>query len=122
MDSKLLKELIESTVEDYKLVDFDLHFVDRIETNKKIKTFELNSTVTKEQMESLSLYGVNIKEEIVRNMIFEVLMDICKRNSQDRWLNLTEPIKIELYITNWELKEETTEIDFKYKLTLEVAQ
>ena len=127
MDRKLLKELIESIFEDYELADFDLHFVDRIETNKKIKHFEINGAVTIDQIESLSLYGINVREEMIRNMISEflvkVLMDSCKENSQDRW-SLTEPVKIELYITNWELKEEITEIDIKhnYRLILEFAQ
>lgn len=128
MDSKLLKELIESIFEDYKLADFDLHFVDKIKINKEFKHLGITGSVTNEQIEQLSLYGINVREEMIRNMISEflvkVLMDSCKENSQDRWWGLTEPVKIELYITNWELKEEITENDMKhnYRLTLEFAQ
>jgi hypothetical protein len=127
MDSKLLKELIESIFEDYELADFDLHFVDKIKINKEFKHFEITGSVTNEQIEQLLLYGINVREEMIRNMISEflvkVLMDSCKENSQDRW-SLTEPVKIELYITNWELKEEITKNDMKhnYRLTLEFAQ
>ena len=125
MDSKQLKELIQVVFEDYELADFDLHFIDGIETYKKIEPFGITGAVTNEQIEQLLLYGVNVREEMLKKMIVEfadkVLMDSCKENSQDRWWGLTEPVKIELYITNWELKEEKTETGIIYKLRFEVA-
>ena len=85
----------------------------------------VNSMVSNKEMETLSLYGVDVKNHLIISMIDEtankILTDIYKFNKREWFYGQKEPVKVEMTITNWELKEEKTETGIIYKLRFEVA-
>ena len=139
MDKEELKQLIQAVYDDFDFVDFNLHFVDEVESHKvyeiknnrinnKLKDTTLvavNSMVTNKEIETLSLYGVDVKNHLIISMIEEtankILIDIYKFNKREWFYGQSEPVKVEMTITNWELKEEKTETGIIYKLRFEVA-
>ena len=138
MDREELKELIQEVYDDYYFAEFNLHFVNVVEPgkvyeiknnriNNKLKRTTLiavNSEVTKEQIHTASLYGIDVKEYLVKNMIEEtankILTDIYKVENKD-WFHGRENVKIEMSISNWDLYEEIIENGFIYRLRFEVA-
>lgn len=138
MDREELKELIQEVYDDYDFADFNLHFVNVVEPgkvyeiknnriNNKLKRTTLiavNSEVTKEQIHTASLYGIDVKEHLVKTMIEEtankILTDIYKVENKD-WFHGRENVEIEMSIANWELYEEEVESGIEYKLRFEVA-
>jgi hypothetical protein len=139
MDSEELKELIQVVYDDYDFADFNLHFVNCVESHKvyeiknnrinnKLKDTTLvsiNSEVTYEMINQMSLYNVDVKGHLVRTMIEEsankILTDIYKVNSREWFYNQKEQVKVELSITNWNLFEEVLENKVVYKLRFEIA-
>jgi hypothetical protein len=138
MDREELKELIQEVYDDYYFADFNLHFVNVVEPgkvyeiknnriNNKLKRTTLiavNSEVTKEQIHTASLYGIDVKEHLVKTMIEEtankILTDIYKVENKD-WFHGRENVKIEMTIANWELYEDVVENGFVYGLRFEIA-
>ena len=138
MDRKELKELIQEVYDDYDFAEFNLHFVNVVEPgkvyeiknnriNNKLKRTTLiavNSEVTKEQMHTASLYGIDVKAHLVKSMIEEtankILTDIYKVENKD-WFHGRENVKIEMSIANWDLYEDIVENGFVYRLRFEVA-
>lgn len=138
MDREELKELIQEVYDDYDFAEFNLHFVTVVEPgkvyeiknnriNNKLKRTTLiavNSQVTKEQIHTASLYGIDVKEHLVKTMIEEtankILTDIYKVENKD-WFHGRENVKIEMTIANWELYEDVVENGFVYGLRFEVA-
>jgi hypothetical protein len=138
MDREELKELIQEVYDDYYFADFNLHFVNVVEPgkvyeiknnriNNKLKRTTLiavNSEVTKEQIHTASLYGIDVKEHLVKAMIEEtankILTDIYKVENKD-WFHGRENVKIEMTIANWELYEDVVENGFVYGLRFEIA-
>lgn len=138
MDRKELKELIQEVYDDYDFAEFNLHFVNVVEPGKvyEIKNNRINnklkrttliaadSEVTKEQMHTASLYGIDIKKHLVKTMIEEtantILRDIYKVEYKD-WLHGRENVKIEMSIANWDLYEDIVENGFVYRLRFEIA-
>ena len=139
MSKEELKELIQEVYADFDFADFNLHFVDEVEAHKvyeiknnrinnKLKDTTLvavNSMATNEQIETLSLYGIDVKKHLITSMIEEtankILIDIYKFNKREWFYGQREPVEVEMTITNWELQEEKTEIGVVYKLRFEVA-
>ena len=139
MDREELKELIQEVYDDYYFADFNLHFVNVVEPgkvyeiknnriNNKLKRTTLiavNSEVTKEQMHTASLYGIDVKEHLVKAMIEEtankILTDIYKVENKDWFYRQNKPVEIEMSIANWELYEEEVESGIEYRLRFEVA-
>ena len=138
MDREELKELIQEVYDDYDFAEFNLHFVNVVEPgkvyeiknnriNNKLKRTTLiavNSQVTKEQIHTASLYGIDVKEHLVKTMIEEtankILTDIYKVENKD-WFHGRENVKIEMSIANWDLYEDIVENGFVYRLRFEVA-
>ena len=138
MDKENLKELIQAVYDDYDFADFNLHFVNCVESHKvyEIKNNRINNKLkdttlicssgmhTNEQMESLKLYGVDVREHMIREMIVQtadkILTDIYKVENKD-WFHGRENIKIELTISNWQLLEEQDGSSYRYMLRFEVA-
>lgn len=138
MDREELKELIQEVYDDYYFAEFNLHFVNVVEPgkvyeiknnriNNKLKRTTLiavNSEVTKEQIHTASLYGIDVKEHLVKAMIEEtankILTDIYKVENKD-WFHGRENVKIEMSIANWELYEDIVENGFVYGLRFEIA-
>lgn len=138
MDRKELKELIQEVYDDYDFAEFNLHFVNVVEPGKvyEIKNNRINnklkrttliavdSEVTKEQIHTASLYGIDVKEHLVKAMIEEtankILTDIYKVENKD-WFHGRENVKIEMTIANWELYEDVVENGFVYGLRFEIA-
>ena len=138
MDREELKELIQEVYDDYYFAEFNLHFVNVVEPgkvyeiknnriNNKLKRTTLiavNSEVTKEQIHTASLYGIDVKEHLVKTMIEEtantILTDIYKVENKD-WFHGRENVKIEMTIANWELYEDVVENGFVYGLRFEIA-
>lgn len=138
MDREELKELIQEVYDDYDFAEFNLHFVTVVEPgkvyeiknnriNNKLKRTTLiavNSQVTKEQIHTASLYGIDVKEHLVKTMIEEtankILTDIYKVENKD-WFHGRENVKIEMTIANWELYEDVVENGFIYGLRFEIA-
>lgn len=138
MDREELKELIQEVYDDYDFAEFNLHFVNVVEPgkvyeiknnriNNKLKRTTLiavNSQVTKEQIHTASLYGIDVKEHLVKTMIEEtankILTDIYKVENKD-WFHGRENVKIEMTIANWELYEDVVENGFVYGLRFEIA-
>ena len=138
MNREELKELIQEVYDDYYFAEFNLHFVNVVEPgkvyeiknnriNNKLKRTTLiavNSEVTKEQIHTASLYGIDVKEYLVKNMIEEtankILTDIYKVENKD-WFYGRENVKIEMSIINWDLYEEEVESGIEYRLRFEVA-
>lgn len=138
MNREELKELIQEVYDDYDFADFNLHFVNVVEPgkvyeiknnriNNKLKRTTLiavNSQVTKEQIHTASLYGIDVKEHLVKTMIEEtankILTDIYKVENKD-WFHGRENVKIEMTIANWELYEDVVENGFVYGLRFEIA-
>lgn len=138
MDREELKELIQEVYDDYDFAEFNLHFVNVVEPgkvyeiknnriNNKLKRTTLiavNSQVTKEQIHTASLYGIDVKEHLVKAMIEEtankILTDIYKVENKD-WFHGRENVKIEMTIANWELYEDVVENGFVYGLRFEIA-
>jgi hypothetical protein len=134
MSKEELKQLIQAVYDDFDFVDFNLHFVDEVESHKvyeiknnrinnKLKDTTLvavNSMVTNKEIEILLLYGVDVQAHIMREMIYEsakkILFDVY-----DVTIDWVRPIEVEMTITNWELKEEKTETGIIYNLRFEVA-
>ncbi len=139
MNKEELKELIQEVYDDFDFADFNLHFVDEVEAHKvyeiknnrinnKLKDTTLvavNSMVTNNDIEALQLYGVDVKKHWIIAMIEEtankILIDIYKFNKREWFYGQKEPVEVEMTITNWELKEEKTEMGIIYKLRFEVA-
>ena len=139
MDKEELKELIQEVYDDFDFADFNLHFVNEVEAHKvyeiknnrinnKLKDTTLvavNSMVTNKDIETLQLYGVDVKKHWIITMIEEtankILIDIYKFNKREWFYGQKEPVEVEMTITNWELKEEKTETGIIYKLRFEVA-
>ena len=138
MNREELKELIQEVYDDYYFAEFNLHFVNVVEPgkvyeiknnriNNKLKRTTLiavNSEVTKEQIHTASLYGIDVKEHLVKTMIEEtankILTDIYKVENKD-WFHGRENVKIEMTIANWELYEDVVENGFVYGLRFEIA-
>ena len=138
MDRKELKELIEEVYDDYDFAEFNLHFVNNVEPGKvyEIKNNHINNKLkdttlicssgmfTNEQMKTLKLYGVDVREHMIREMIVQtadkILTDIYKVENKD-WFHGRENIKIELTISNWQLLEEQDGSSYRYMLRFEVA-
>lgn len=139
MDKKELKELIQAVYDDFDFADFNLHFVDEVEAHKvyeiknnrinnKLKDTTLvavNSMATNGQIETLSLYGIDVKKHLIVSMIEEtankILIDIYKFNKREWFYEQRDPVEVEMTITNWEIQEEKTETGQIYKLRFEVA-
>ena len=138
MDKEELKELIQDEYDDFDFANFNLHFVDEVEAhmvyeirnnriNNKLKDTTLvavNSIVSNKEMETLSLYGVG-ENHLIISMIEEtankILIDNYKFNKREWFYGQSEPVKVEMTITNWELQKEITETGIVYKLRFEVA-
>ena len=134
MSKEELKQLIQAVYDDFDFVDFNLHFVDEVEShkvyeiknnciNKKLKDTTLvavNSMVTNKEIEAFSLCGVDVQAYIMRKMIYEsakkILFDVY-----DETIDWERSIEVEMTITNWELKEEKTETGIIYYLRFEIA-
>ena len=138
MDREELKELIQEVYDDYYFADFNLHFVNVVEPGKvyEIKNNRINNKlkrttliaaqaeVTKEQIHTASLYGIDVKEHLVKTMIEDtankILTDIYKVENKD-WFHGRENVKIEISITNWQLLEEQDGSSYRYMLRFEVV-
>ena len=138
MNREELKELIQDVYDDYDFAEFNLHFVNNVETGKvyEIKNNRINNKLkdttlicvsgmfTNEQMETLKLYGVDVRDHMIREMIVQtadkILTDIYKVENKD-WFHGRENIKIELTISNWQLLEEQDGSSYRYMLRFEVA-
>lgn len=139
MNRDQLKDLIQAIYDDYDFAEFNLHFVNEVEPHKvyEIKNnrilnnlkdttlVSVNSIATNSQIEKMSLYGVDVKDCIIRYMIeetaYKILIDIYKVNSPEWFYSQSTPVEVELSISNWELLEKQTEIGIEYKLRFEVA-
>jgi hypothetical protein len=139
MDREQLKDLIQAIYDDYDFAEFNLHFVNEVQPHKvyEIKNNRIlnnlkdttlvtvNSIATNNQIQEMSLYGVDVKDCIIRSMIeetaYRILTDIYKVNSPEWFYSQPTPVEVELSITNWELQEEKTERDIRYCLRFEVA-
>ena len=139
MDREQLKDLIQAIYDDYDFAEFNLHFVNEVQPHKvyEIKNnrilnnlkdttlVSVNSIATNNQIQEMSLYGVDVKDCIIRSMIeetaYKILTDIYKVNSPEWFYSNTEPVDVEMTITNWEFIEEKTEIGIEYRLRFEVA-
>ena len=139
MDREQLKDLIQAIYDDFDFADFNLHFVNEVQPHKvyEIKNNRIlnnlkdttlvavNSIATNKQIQDLSLYGVDVKDCIIRSMIeetaYKILSDIYKVNSREWVYSQSTPVEVEMTITNWELLEKQTEIGIEYKLRFEVA-
>lgn len=138
MDRKELKELIQEVYDDYDFVNFTLHFVDQVEAHKvyeiknnrinnKLKDTTLiavNGELTNEYIQSASLYGIDIKEHLIREMIGKsadkILTDIYKFNTRD-WFYGQKTVDVEMSISNCSLQEEKIGNSIVYSLRFEVA-
>lgn len=138
MNREELKELIQEVYDDYDFAEFNLHFVNNVEPGKvyEIKNNRINNKLkdttlicasgmfTNEQMETLKLYGVDVREHMIREMIVQtadkILTDIYKVENKD-WFHGRENIKIELTISNWQLLEEQDGSSYRYMLRFEIA-
>ena len=139
MDREQLKDLIQAIYDDYDFAEFNLHFVNEVQPHKvyEIKNnrilnnlkdttlVSVNSIATNKQIQDLSLYGVDVKDCIIRSMIeetsYKILTDIYKVNSREWFYSQSTPVEVEMTITNWELLEKQTEIGIEYRLRFEVA-
>lgn len=139
MSKEKLKQLIQAIYDDYDFAEFNLHFVNEVQPHKvyEIKNNRIlnnlkdttlvavNSIATNKQIQDLSLYGVDVKDCIIRSMIeetaYKILSDIYKVNSREWVYSQSTPVEVEMTITNWELLEKQTEIGIEYKLRFEVA-
>lgn len=139
MSKEELKQLIQAIYDDYDFAEFNLHFVNEVQPHKvyEIKNNRIlnnlkdttlvtvNSMATNNQIQEMSLYGVDVKDCIIRSMIeetaYRILTDIYKVNSPEWFYSQPTPVEVELSITNWELQEEKTERDIRYCLRFEVA-
>lgn len=139
MSKEELKQLIRAIYDDYDFAEFNLHFVNEVQPHKvyEIKNNRIlnnlkdttlvavNSIATNKQIQDLSLYGVDVKDCIIRSMIeetaYKILSDIYKVNSREWVYSQSTPVAVEMTITNWELLEKQTEIGIEYKLRFEVA-
>jgi hypothetical protein len=139
MDKEKLKELIQAIYDDYDFAEFNLHFVNEVQPHKvyEIKNnrilnnlkdttlVSVNSIATNNQIQEMSLYGVDVKDCIIRSMIeetaYRILTDMYKVNSPEWFYSQPTPVEVEMTITNWELQEEKTERDIRYCLRFEVA-
>lgn len=125
MNREELKELIQEVYDDYYFAEFNLHFVNAVgNTVKSTKLIDVKLEVAKEQIDTASLYGIDVKEHLVKNMIEEsankILTDIYKVENKD-WFYGRENVKIEMTIINWDLYEEIIENGFRYRLRFEVV-
>lgn len=139
MDREQLKDLIQAIYDDYDFAEFNLHFVNEVQPHKvyEIKNNRIlnnlkdttlvtvNAMATNNQIQEMSLYGVDVKDCIIRSMIeetaYKILTDIYKVNSPEWFYSQPTPVEVEMTITNWELQEEKTERDIRYCLRFEVA-
>lgn len=139
MDREQLKDLIQAIYDDYDFAEFNLHFVNEVQPHKvyEIKNnrilnnlkdttlVSVNAMATNNQIQEMSLYGVDVKDCIIRSMIeetaYKILTDMYKVNSPELFYSQPTPVEVELSITNWELQEEKTERDIRYCLRFEVA-
>jgi hypothetical protein len=139
MNKDELKEVIQAIYDDYDFADFNLHFVDEVEPHKvyEIKNNRILNNlkettliyvsflVTREEIINLRLYGIDVNTQIIRKMIEEsankIVSDIYKVNGKDWFYNKTNPVDIELTITNWKINVEETESRFRYILNFEIA-
>ena len=83
MSKEELKQLIQAIYDDFDFADFNLHFVNEVQPHKvyEIKNSRIlnnlkdttlvtvNSIATNKQIQELSLYGVDVKDCIIRSMI-----------------------------------------------------
>lgn len=139
MSKEELKQLIQAIYDDFDFADFNLHFVNEVQPHKvyEIKNNRIlnnlkdttlvavNSIATNKQIQDLSLYGVDVKDCIIRSMIeetaYKILSDIYKVNSREWVYSQSTPVEVEMTIANWELLEKQTEIGIEYRLRFEVA-
>lgn len=139
MNKEELKQLIQAIYDDYDFAEFNLHFVNEVQPHKvyEIKNNRIlnnlkdttlvtvNSIATNKQIQDLSLYGVDVKDCIIRSMIeetaYKILTDIYKVNSPEWFYSQPTPVEVEMTIANWKLQEEKTERDVRYCLRFEVA-
>ena len=138
MDRDELRDLIYEIYDDYDFANFTLHFVDQVEPHKvyeiknnriynKLKDTTLiavNGELTNEYIMSASLYGINVKEHLIREMIEKsadkILTDIYKFNTRE-WFYGQKSVDVEMSISNWCLQEEKTGNSIVYSLRFEVA-
>lgn len=139
MDREQLKDLIQAIYDDYDFAEFNLHFVNEVQSHKvyEIKNNRIlnnlkdttlvtvNAIATNNQIQEMSLYGVDVKDCIIRSMIeetaYKILTDMYKVNSPEWFYSQPTPVEVEMTITNWELLEKQTEIGIEYRLRFEVA-
>ena len=139
MNREQLKDLIQAIYDDYDFAEFNLHFVNEVQPHKvyEIKNnrilnnlkdttlVSVNAIATNNQIQEMSLYGVDVKDCIIRSMIeetaYKILIDIYKVNSPEWFYSQSTPVEVELSISNWELLEKQTETGIEYKLRFEVA-
>ena len=137
MDKEQLKKLIQEIYDDYDFADFNLHFVDCVESHKvyEIKNNRINNKlvdttmlvsnilVSKSQQKDLLLYGIDVKDFFVRKIIGEtadkILSDVYKVNKREWFYSQSSPVKIELTITKWQLHEEEIENGIAYEIIFE---
>ena len=139
MGKEELKQLIQAIYDDYDFAEFNLHFVNEVQPHKvyEIKNNRIlnnlkdttlvavNLMATNKEIETLSLYGVDVKKHLIISMIEEtankILIDIYKFNKREWFYGQREPVEVEMTITNWEFLEEKTEIGYRYRLRFEVV-
>ena len=139
MDKEQLKELIQEIYDDYDFAEFNLHFVNCVESHKvyEIKNNRINNKlvdttmlvsnieVSDNQVREMMLYGVDVKEHFIRKLIEgtadKILTDIYKVNKRDWFYSHSSPVKIELSISNLEFHEERIDTGIVYGLRFEIA-
>ena len=98
MSKEELKQLIQAIYDDFDFADFNLHFVNEVQPHKvyEIKNnrilnnlkdttlVSVNSIATNSQIEEMSLYGVNVKDCLIRSMIeetaYKILIDMKRKS------------------------------------------
>ena len=107
------------------VIDSMLYLIEEEIYQKDTTLVAVDSMITNEEFESVTLYGIDVKNHFARTMIAEtankILIDIYKINTHEWFYSRPEPVDIEMTITNWEFLEEKTEIGYRYSLRFEVA-
>ena len=62
-----------------------------------------------------------LQEYMFAQKVICIVSDIYKVNGKDWFYNKTNPVDIELTITNWKINVEETESRFRYILNFEIA-
>jgi hypothetical protein len=140
LNREQLKELIQVIYDDNDFANFNLHFVDEVEPHKvyviknnrifneltRTTLIMVDSIVTDYQIHEMSLYGIDVKEHLFREMVAEsankILTDIYKVNNKDWFYDRINPVNIELTITNWYLHSELIENGIRFILRFEIGE